>query len=157
MSLRNVRPAARSRSTSAAMSSTMKWMRFHPPGAGVRPSGIARPAELLGPLSSRRRLPRTPSAKAGAALNRSVNPKGPGQKAIAFSTSSTMYRTLTNSSGTFGHLLGGCVDGLDQEADARLDLGRGALERGQRLPIAPGLTCRVGDAPMDRRRGTREL
>src|SRR3954464_2191313 len=68
-----------------------------------------------------------------------------------------MYRTLTNSSGTFGHLLGGCVDGLDQEADARLDLGRGALERGQRLPIAAGLTCRVGDAPMDRRRRAREL
>jgi hypothetical protein len=75
MSLRKVRPAARSRSTSAAMSSTMKWMRFQPPGCGVRPSGIGRPAELAGPLSSSRRLPRTTSANAGAALERSVKPK----------------------------------------------------------------------------------
>ena len=35
-----------------------RWMRFHPPGSGVRPSGIGRPAELFGPLSNRRRLPR---------------------------------------------------------------------------------------------------
>ena len=75
MSLRNVTPAERSRSTSAAMSSTMKWMRFQPPGSGMRPSGMGRPAELLGPLSSSRRLPRTTSANAGAELERTVKPK----------------------------------------------------------------------------------
>jgi hypothetical protein len=41
----------------------------------MRPSGIARPAELVGPLNSRRRLPRTTSANAGAALERTVKPK----------------------------------------------------------------------------------
>jgi hypothetical protein len=81
MSLRNFTPAARSRSISAAilddsaMSSTMKWMRFQPPGSGARPSGIDRPAELVGPLRSSRRLPRTTSANAGAALERRVKPK----------------------------------------------------------------------------------
>ena len=39
-------PASRSRATSASMSSTMKWMRFQPPGPGWVPSGIGRPAEL---------------------------------------------------------------------------------------------------------------
>ena len=53
----------------------MKWMRFQPPGPGVRPSGIGRPAELFGPLSSSRSLPRTTSANAGAALERSLKPK----------------------------------------------------------------------------------
>ena len=48
MSLRNVSPAARSRATSASMSSTMRWMRFQPPGPGFAPSGIGRPAELVG-------------------------------------------------------------------------------------------------------------
>jgi hypothetical protein len=75
ISLRNVRPAERSRSTSRAMSSTIRWMRFQPPGSGVRPSGIGRPAELLGPLSSSRSLPRTTSANAGAALERSSKSK----------------------------------------------------------------------------------
>ena len=75
MSLRNVRPAARRRSTSAAMSSTIRWMRFQPPGSGERPSGIGRPAELAGPLSSSRSRPRTTSANAGGALVRTVNPK----------------------------------------------------------------------------------
>ena len=49
--------------------------KFHPPGSGVRPSGIGRPAELAGPLSSSLRLPRTTSANAGAALERTVKPK----------------------------------------------------------------------------------
>ena len=70
-----VSPAARSRSTSPARSSTIRWMRFQPPGWGVRPSGIGRPAELAGPLSNRRRWPRTTSANAGAALERSSKPK----------------------------------------------------------------------------------
>ena len=43
----------------------MKWMRFHPPGPGMAPSGIGRPAELIGPLSSMRRLPFVTSANAG--------------------------------------------------------------------------------------------
>jgi hypothetical protein len=68
MSLRNCSPAERSRSTSPAMSSTIRWMRFQPPGSGLRPSGIGRPAELFGPASSRRSLPRITSANAGEAL-----------------------------------------------------------------------------------------
>ncbi len=75
MSLRKLTPAERSRATSSAMSSTMKWIRFQPPGCGTRPSGIGRPAELAGPLSSRRSLPRTTSANAGAALIRRLKPK----------------------------------------------------------------------------------
>ena len=43
----------------------MKWMRFQPPGPGLAPSVIARPAELVGPLNSSRRLPRLTSANAG--------------------------------------------------------------------------------------------
>ena len=58
ISLRNCIPAARSRSTSVAKSSTTKWILFQPPGAGIRPSGIGRPAELVGPLSSNRKSPR---------------------------------------------------------------------------------------------------
>ena len=56
----------------------MRWMRFQPPGSGVRPSGIGRPAELVGPLSSSRRWPRTTSANAGAALVRSSKPRWVG-------------------------------------------------------------------------------
>ena len=52
MSFRNVAPSARNFSTSAATSLTMRWIRFHPPGDGTVPSGIGRPAELAGPLSS---------------------------------------------------------------------------------------------------------
>ena len=74
MSLRKLTPAARSRCTSAAMSSTTKWMRFQPPGSGWRPSGIGRPAELVGPASSNRSLPRRTSANAGEALCPSSNP-----------------------------------------------------------------------------------
>ena len=43
MSLRNVRPAARRRSTSAAMSSTIRWMRFQPPGFGLAAVGHRSP------------------------------------------------------------------------------------------------------------------
>jgi hypothetical protein len=75
MSFRKVRPSARSLSTSAAMSLTMRWMRFHPPGEGTVPSGIGRPAELVGPLSRSRSLPRITSANAGAALILTVNPR----------------------------------------------------------------------------------
>src|SRR5436309_16131009 len=42
---------------------------------GRRPSGSGRPAELVGPLSNNRRSPSTTSAKAGAALDRSLKPK----------------------------------------------------------------------------------
>jgi hypothetical protein len=52
----------------------MKWTRFQPSGAGVLPWGIGCPAELAGPLSSSRRLPRTTSANVGAALERSEKP-----------------------------------------------------------------------------------
>jgi UvrD-like helicase family protein len=73
-SLRNLAPTSRNRATSVSMSSTMKWMRFHPPGSGFVLSGIGRPAELVGPASSRRRLPRRTSANAGDALVRSSKP-----------------------------------------------------------------------------------
>ena len=52
----------------------MSWMRFHPPAAGTRPSGIARPAELVAPLRRSRSSPRLTSANAGAALEISVKP-----------------------------------------------------------------------------------
>jgi hypothetical protein len=42
---------------------------------GLAPSGMGRPAELVGPLRSNRRSPRVTSAKAGAAFERSVKPK----------------------------------------------------------------------------------
>ena len=74
MSLRNDAPRSRSSATSASMSSTWRWMRFQPPGPGVRPSGIGRPAELVGPLSSSRRLPRRTSAKAGAEFESTLKP-----------------------------------------------------------------------------------
>jgi hypothetical protein len=48
MSLRNVSPAACSRSTSAAMSSTTKWMRFQPPGCGGAAVGHRPPGRALG-------------------------------------------------------------------------------------------------------------
>jgi hypothetical protein len=51
-SLRKLTPAWRSRATSTAMSATMRWMRFQPPGPGLVPSGMGRPAELAGPLAS---------------------------------------------------------------------------------------------------------
>jgi nicotinic acid phosphoribosyltransferase len=52
--------------TSAGRSSMMRGIRFQPPGPGCSPSGIGRPAELVGPLSKSRREPRVTSANAGA-------------------------------------------------------------------------------------------
>jgi hypothetical protein len=75
MSFRNGTPAARSRSTSLARSSTTKWILFQPPGAGLRPSGMGRPAELVGPLRRSRRSPRVTSANAGDAFDSNVNPR----------------------------------------------------------------------------------
>ena len=40
-------PSSVSRATSPSRSSTMRWMRFQPPGPGRSPSVIAWPAELL--------------------------------------------------------------------------------------------------------------
>src|SRR5262249_5751602 len=68
MSLRNGAPGLRRRTTSVAMSSTIRWMRFQPPGPGLTPSGMGRPAELVGPLSNSRKLPRVTLANAGAEL-----------------------------------------------------------------------------------------
>ena len=75
ISFRNATPSPRRRSTSAAMSSTSRWMRFHPPGPGTRPSGIGRPAELFGPLSRSLSAPRRTSANAGAALEIGSKPR----------------------------------------------------------------------------------
>src|SRR3954451_9548933 len=70
-----------------------------------------------------------------------------------------MYRTFTSSSGTCRHLLfgGGPFDCVDEEADASAKLGRGALERGERLLVASGLARWVGDAPMDQLGSAGEL
>ena len=57
-------PAAVSLATLAAMSSTSMTNRFQPPGAGWRPSGIGRAAELVGPLSHSVRSSRPTRAKA---------------------------------------------------------------------------------------------
>src|SRR4051812_42579156 len=59
-----------------------------------------------------------------------------------------MYRTLTRWSG-MGHLLPGCFDRADEETDAGLELGGGALERGPRLLVASGLARGIGNAPVD--------
>src|SRR4051812_7617596 len=60
-----------------------------------------------------------------------------------------MYRTFTSSSGTVVHLLPRCLDAADEEADARLELDGRTLERRQGLLVAPRLTRRVRDAPVD--------
>lgn len=52
-----------------------KVMRFQPPGPGRAPSGMARPAELFGPLKRSRKLPRRTSANAGSALENSWKPR----------------------------------------------------------------------------------
>src|SRR3954467_8939048 len=54
----------------------------------------------------------------------------------------------------FGHLQtgDGLFDRLEEEADPALKLGRGALEGGQYLLIAPRLATRIGKAPMDQLR-----
>ena len=52
----------------------MKWIRFQPPGPGVAPSAIGRPAEDFGPESSSRRFPRLTSANAGGALVNAILP-----------------------------------------------------------------------------------
>ena len=46
-SLRKRTPAARSRSTSVARSSTSSWMRFQPPGSGLRPGAIPMTVQAL--------------------------------------------------------------------------------------------------------------
>src|SRR4051794_40784102 len=46
----------------------------------------------------------------------------------------------------------GVFDRLDEKADARGQLGRGALERGKGLVVASGLARGVGDAPVDQPR-----
>src|SRR5215213_4699492 len=74
-------------------------MRFQPPGPGLPPSGIGRPAELAGPLSNRRSDPSLTSANAGAALVRSVKPRCVVYHATAAATSLTMYQTFTVVSG----------------------------------------------------------
>jgi hypothetical protein len=49
----------------ADRSSTYRTIRFHPPGAWRRPSGIGREPELPGPLSNSRSGPRVTDANAG--------------------------------------------------------------------------------------------
>src|SRR5215469_8818955 len=75
ISLRKLTPSPRSLATSLPISGTIRWMRFQPPGPGLRPSGIGLPAELPGPASSNRRLPEVTSANAGAKLVRTVKPR----------------------------------------------------------------------------------
>ena len=76
ISLRNVAPAPRRRSTSASRSATSSWKRFQPPGSGRRPSGIAAPppGPPPGALSSSRRSPRSSIANGGAGCITTSNP-----------------------------------------------------------------------------------
>src|SRR3954468_19994733 len=62
-----------------------------------------------------------------------------------------MYRTLTRSSGIPAHLLAafGVFDPLEQEADARGQLGGGPLEGGQLLVVGARLAGRIRKAPVD--------
>jgi len=82
ISLRNCAPASRNRATSAGRSSTMRWMRFQPPGFGRSPSGIGRPAELAGPLSRSLSDARWTSAKAGAWLESTCRHSGRVHRAV---------------------------------------------------------------------------
>ena len=48
MTPRKWAPASSRRAMSASMSSTMNWVRFHPPAVGVEPSGSGRPSAARG-------------------------------------------------------------------------------------------------------------
>ena len=114
----------------------MRWMRFQPPGPGLAPSGMGRPAELAGPLSSSRRLPRVTSAKAGAALVRTSKPRCFGvevdrrrrrRRPCSGRSPSRLVRSwvppvLLSGRGRRGG------EGGEQEPDAGLQLGGGLLE-----------------------------
>src|SRR5215212_1437363 len=66
ISLRKCACVSRNASTSLGRSSTSSWMRFQPPGSGLRPSGVGWPAPPEpGSLSRRRRSPRQRTAKPG--------------------------------------------------------------------------------------------
>src|SRR5262249_13235610 len=67
-----------------------------PARAGLPAVGMGRPAELVGPLSSSRRLPRLTSAT-GSPVVRRADPSWVVEKFTAAATSSTMYRTWTVS------------------------------------------------------------
>src|SRR5258706_1597211 len=91
-------------------------MRFQPPGPGLLPSGIGRPAELVVPLSNRRRDPSATSANAGAALESTVKPRCVVYHATAALTSLTMYRTLTVVAGMLASHGSDSEDGVDVTA-----------------------------------------
>src|SRR5918993_3714451 len=66
ISLRKCASVSRNASTSLLRSSTSSWMRFQPPGSGLRPSGMGWPAPPApGSLSRRRSSPRERTAKPG--------------------------------------------------------------------------------------------
>ena len=141
-------PAARSRSTSASMSSTIRWMRFQPPGAGVRPSGIGRPAELVGPLSSSRRLPRMTSAKAGAAFRPSSKPK---LARVEVDRRVDVVDHVADADEILGHVQACLLDEFQKEGDAlRRARPPCARTRGRSArrcrPPAPGRGCSSGSS-----------
>ena len=147
-------PASRRRATSASMSSTMKWMRFQPPGPGLAPSGIGRPAELAGPASSSRRLPRLTSANAGAALRQHLEAEQLGVEGdrlvdvvdhVADIDCLIVRHGLTSS-------VAGSSNRWSRNPMRVSSSARGAFERGQggpvvRRPRAPGRGCSSGRAP----------
>src|SRR6266567_3712444 len=109
-------------------------MRFQPPGPGLLPSGIGRPAELVVPLSNRRSDPRVTSANAGAALERRVKPRCVVYHATAASTSLTIYRTLPvvagmlASQGSVSQDDADVTAGLSRRSRLRPTAGNGSVE-----------------------------
>src|SRR5262245_37212820 len=110
-------------------------MRFQPPGPGRAPSGIARPAELVGPLSNSRNEPSATSAKAGAAFERRLKPRCFVYQATAASTSLTMYRTLTVDAAMFASL-------RFRQSQGALSAKSGAVIAGQPVDLGGRKLCR---------------
>jgi len=130
ISFRNCAPPARKRATSAFTSSTMKWMRFQPPGLGRSPSAIGQPAELFGSLSSNRKAHRRTSANAGDAFER-----------VSKRRCFVYHATEASTSGTQSDLLGrDCRVGTSAARGVRGRMVQ-ALS-GDRCRLAPGLGIR---------------
>ena len=138
----------------------MKWMRFQPPGPGLAPSGIGRPAELFGPDEQQPEV---------APLDIGERGRGAGQQLEAEQLGvegDRLLDVIDHVANIDDLIVGHCVDLLvvagwveqvEPEADARLELGRGAFERRVRGTVGRTLERRVGNAPVHELGAGREL